>query len=207
MYDPQFQPDRPQFAWLIEHLDGWQFGEQGLVVAIADHLNLRGRAIEYGAGDGDTLPLTIERYVESRRGGSTLVEIDETSREKLFKRYPSAEVRRGIDWGHVPKESVAIAVIDIDSHDSAVMRDMLAAGVRPAVIVVEHMDREYPVASSHAAPLPRWAMGLQLQGGFTLQDTAETLHYYAHRNGYERIGLNRCNSFFIRGDLYPQMFK
>ena len=207
MTEPHFHPDRPQFAWLDDYLDGWQFGEQGMLVAIADVLGLRGRAIEYGAGDGDALPLTIERYIESRRGEALLIEIDQESRSKLAKRYPAAEIHASLDWSRVPKGSVAIAVIDIDSHDSVVMRDMLSAGVRPAVLVVEHMDREFPVASSHADPLPRWAMGLQLKGGFTLQDTAETLHYFAHRGGYERIGLNRCNSFFIRGDLYPQMFK
>ena len=207
MYDPQFHPDRPQFAWLVEHLDGWQFGEQGLLLAIAEHLDLKGRAIEYGAGDGETLPLTAERYVNSRRGGSLLIEIDEKSRSKLAKRYPAAEIHASLDWSRVPKESVAIAVIDIDSHDSVVMREMLGAGVRPAVMMVEHLDREYPVTTSHADPLPRWALGLAMQGGFRLQDTAETLQYLAHRNGYERIGLNRCNSFFIRGDLYPQMFK
>jgi hypothetical protein len=79
--------------------------------------------------------------------------------------------------------------------------------VKPIVVACEHMDRQYPITSTGPAPLPEWSLGLPLEGSFKLQDTAETLHHYAANLGYERIGHNRCNSFFVRRDHYASLFR
>ena len=51
-YEKEFIPQSPRLAWLRDHLDGWQFGEQGLILAIADVLKIQGHCVEIGAGDG-----------------------------------------------------------------------------------------------------------------------------------------------------------
>jgi hypothetical protein len=98
-------------------------------------------------------------------------------------------------------------VIDIDGSDSVVMREMLQAGVRPALLVVEHFDRHYPIATSFPDPIPQWMLGIKLESGHAIQDTAETLHAIAGKFGYERIGFNRCNSFFVRRELFTALFR
>jgi hypothetical protein len=87
------------------------------------------------------------------------------------------------------------------------MREMLQAGVRPALLVVEHFDRHYPIATSFPDPIPQWMLGIKLESGHAIQDTAETLHAIAGKFGYERIGFNRCNSFFVRRELFGKLFR
>ena len=115
-------------------------------------------------------------------------------------------------WQQHPAANIAIAtqglvVIDIDGRDSIVMREMLDAGCRPALIVCEHMDRHYSIGTTAPSPIPEWLLGTKTEHGHTIQDTAETLHWMAAKYGYERIGLNRCNSFFVRKDLFPLLFR
>lgn len=201
-YDKEFIPQSPRFAWLLDHLDGWQFGEQGLVLAIADALKIQGHCVEVGAGDGESLPLTIERlYLSGRK--CVLYEIDDDSRTMLGHKFTKASVRGEY---RCDGEYGDLFVIDVDSNDSMMMRHVMQ-NVKPMVVACEHMDREYPVTSTAFSPLPMWAMGLPLEGGFKVQDTAETLHRYASEAGYERIGHNRCNSFFVRRDHYANLFR
>jgi hypothetical protein len=203
-----FTPQSPPLRWLCEHLDGWQFGDQGLIEAIVNTLQSGGIAIEYGAGDGVELPLTIDRLYRAGRK-CWLGEIEESRRESLERMYPAAIVDTSINWARVQHDvpSVAVVVIDIDSRDSVIMREMLDAGVRPDLLVVEHMDRHFPIGTTLPASIPQWMLGLTLQSGHAIQDTAETLHAIAGRYGYERIGLNRCNSFFVRGDKFLNLLR
>ena len=208
-YPMEFTPQCPHLAWLCDHLDGWQFGEQGLIEALAETLGLmHGLCMEYGAGDGVSLPLTIERLCKDDPERCLLVEIDAARRRSLSELYPDAVVASSETWN--PKEwdcPAEIVVIDIDGPDSVVMRQMLAARVRPALLVVEHMDRHFPVASSSPKLIPQWLLGQMLSSGNAIQDTAETLHAIASEAGYERIGFNRCNSFFVRRELFGKLFR
>jgi hypothetical protein len=104
-------------------------------------------------------------------------------------------------------DEVNVVVIDIDGQDSVVMREMFEAGVRPTLIVVEHMDRHFPIGTSIPDTIPQWMLGLKLKSGHAIQDTAETLHAIAAQNGYERIGFNRCNSFFVVKERYTDLFR
>ena len=107
LFSKDFTPQNPYLAWLVEHLDGWQFGEQGLITAILTALNEKWYAIEYGAGDGVSLPLTIDRIYD-RGFNCLLVEIDETRRESLGTQYPKATIEKTVDlWpnGHVCQPS------------------------------------------------------------------------------------------------------
>ncbi len=203
-----FEPQCPPLAWLVEYLDGWQFGEQGLIDAIADTLGLAsGWCIEYGAGDGVNLPLTIDRICKRDPSRCVLVEIDPVRRDELKTLYPDAGIFSTFDWNSKYLDNADIVVIDIDGSDSVVMREMFAAGVRPALLVVEHMDRHFPICTSLPTSIPEWMLGIKLESGHAIQDTAETLHAIAGKYGYERIGMNRCNSFFVRKDLFPLLFR
>ena len=207
-YPLDFTPQCHQLRWLIDHLDGWQFGEQGLIGAIVSALDLpQGRFIEYGAGDGDSLPLTIERLYEKYPGFCRLVEIDEMRCQQLERQYPKAIVHQSLNWNYLSGDETNLVVIDIDGQDSVVMRQMLAAGVRPTLLVVEHMDRHFPIGTSAASAIPQWMLGLKLESGHAIQDTAETLHAIATANGYERIGYNRCNSFFVVKERFAELFR
>ena len=199
-----FTPQCHHLRWLCDHLDGWQFGDQGLIEAIVDALGTKGIAIEYGAGDGETLPLTIERLYNAGMK-CFLYEIDSNRRDQLRKRYPNAWVDKATNWKNFPDATVV--VIDIDSHDSVVMRDMLTAGVRPELLVVEHFDNHFPIGTTTPDTIPPWMLGLKLQSGHAIQDTAETLHAIATANGYERIGFNRCNSFFVVKERFTDLFR
>jgi hypothetical protein len=194
--------------WLTEHLDGWQFGEQGLIDAIAAALKLTaGMWIEYGAGDGQQLPLTIERFCDKNPSFCVLVEIDPVRQLKLKTRYPEAAVTKTIDWNCGYLDQPDVVVIDIDGSDSVVMREMLEAGVRPTLLVVEHLDNHYPIGTSTPDPIPEWMLGMKFESGHAIQDTAETLHAMAAQHGYERIGFNRCNSFFVVAERYMDLFR
>ena len=204
-----FSPQCHHLRWLCDHLDGWQFGDQGLIEAIANTLGLTdGLCIEFGAGDGVSLPLTIDRLCKANEERCVLVEIDEERRKSLRRLYPNAWITAAQNWNHkewaMPAE---IVVIDIDSHDSVVMRDMLTAGVRPELLVVEHFDNHFPIGTTTPDTIPPWMLGLKLQSGHAIQDTAETLHAIATANGYERIGFNRCNSFFVVKERFTDLFR
>lgn len=206
-YPLDFTPQCHHLRWLTEHLGGWQFGEQVLISELCLHLGLTcGSVIEYGAGDGVELPLTVHLLCEEYPERCVCVEIDELKVQSLRTLYPRASVVRNFRW---IKQSIQpdVVVIDIDGSDSVVMREMFAAGVRPKLMVVEHMDRHFPIGTSNPGSVPPWMLGLKLESGYTIQDTAETLHAIAAQNGYERIGFNRCNSFFVVRELFTDLFR
>ena len=207
-YPMDFTPQCHHLRWLCDHLDGWQFGDQGLIEAIARSLNLlNGMWIEYGAGDGVSLPLTIERFCNHSPLSCVLVEIDQDRRNELKNIYHEASVVKSIEWNAPCFRTTDVVVIDIDGQDSIVMREMFAAGVRPTLLVVEHFDNHFPIGTSAPRSIPEWMLGLKLASGHAIQDTAETLHAIATANGYEQIGWNRCNSFFVVKERFIELFR
>lgn len=154
-YPLDFTPQCPQVAWLAEHLGGWQFGEQDLLMAVMNKLEVFSeyadlfRCIEIGAGDGEELPLTIQRFYEAGTECLLFESVDKR-RVAISKKYPLAKVD-GAFYGQELPPSVLV-VIDIDSHDSQIMQQVMKRD-RPAVVVCEHMDRRYPIGTS--APLEK----------------------------------------------------
>lgn len=199
-----FTPQCPHLAWLTEHLGGWQFGEQDLLVAVAEKLALYVSAfVEIGAGDGEELPLTLHRF-HGPECNLALYEQDSRSRENLRSHYRFADIQ-GVYTGQPLPPNVGICVIDVDSIDSVIMRQVMQRD-RPTVVVCEHMDRKYCIGTSAPDPIPQWMLGMKLETGHRIQDTAETLHWMASQLGYERFGYNRCNSFFVRREYYTKLF-
>ena len=203
----EFTAQCHQLKWLRNYLSGWQFGEQGLIYTIVTTLDKYASVyVEYGAGDGETLPLTLEKLCQTFPERCYLIEIDEQRRENLNRLYPNAMVCESLSWVDFPC-TPSVVVIDIDGKDSFVMREMVSAGVRPTLLVVEHMDRHVPIATTAPQPIPEWLLGQTLKSGHSIQDTAETLHQIALQNGYERIGWNRCNSFFVVRERFQELFR
>jgi len=193
-----FIADRAEFDWLTEHASGWQFGEQGILAAIAVKLQAEGQCVEIGAGDGEGLPLTIEPWYR-RCCRCLLYEKNDESRAKLADNFPSATIRGefGESWIGDAGDEIAVCVIDVDGIDSTIMIDVLARR-RPTVLMVEHFDQFHENNCESAAAVPRWLMGLQLDRGFTIQDNAATIKRYASRYQYVRVGRTRVNSIFVQ---------
>jgi len=200
-----FTPQCPHLRWLCNHLSGWQFGEQGLLVAIADALGVvNHKHVEIGAGDGDALPLTLDRFYDES-ALLLLYEMDEQKCDKLRMSYESAAICGKYTGQDLPND-VGVCVIDVDSVDSCIMQQVMQRD-KPSVVMCEHMDRNFAIATSAAVRIPTWMMGLKLKSGHAIQDTAETLHAIALNHDYERVGLNRCNSIFVRSDCYTKLFR
>jgi hypothetical protein len=170
---------------------------------VAGALGVSNCIAEIGAGDGEYLPLTIERFYDA--GFScALFETDDERRQTLATKYPMAQIEGEYREQSLP--CVGLVVIDIDGHDSQIMQQVMKRD-RPAIVVCEHMDRCYPIGTSAPSPFPVWALGHELTNSFRIQDTAETLQWMAGNLGYERFGYNRCNSFFVRQDRYTDLFR
>lgn len=196
-----FTPQCPHLEWLTDHLGGWQFGEQDLLATVAITLRLSGPHVEIGAGDGESLPLTLSNF---RPEHLILYEQEHGSREKLRSFYPLANINGAYIGQRLP-ENVGVCVIDVDSIDSVIMRQVMQRD-KPTVVVCEHLDRKYCVGTSAPDPIPQWMLGMQFKSNHRIQDTAETLHWMASQLGYERFGYNRCNSFFVRREYYTKLF-
>lgn len=204
-YPTDFRADNPYLRWLEHRAGGWQFGERGVLAAMAAAIDQAGVCVEIGAGNGDSLPLTLEPFYAAGRE-CFLFEMDEPSQAMLAERFPDAKILGAfVPQSELPT-NIEVCVIDVDGVDGQIM-DHVLSDHSPRVVMVEHMDRHFIVESTSVEPLPAWACGLPIEGGFNAQDSAEALLAKAWRHGYERVGLSRCNSIFVRGDLYSRLFQ
>jgi len=191
-----FVADDKRFEWLSDHASGWQFGEQGILFMLASCISPVGQCVEIGAGDGEFLPLTIDPFYQDG-ADCLLFEADPIKLGKLLVKYPSASFRGKFDGtiDGVAKHPMLV-VIDIDGCDIDAMRECLSQ-CDPAVLMVEHFDSCHPADCDEVADIPSWALGLRLEGNFTLQANAETLRLAAKDFGYTRVGTTRVNSIFV----------
>ena len=194
------------FAWLEGHLAGWQFGEQGMLVALAD--GLEGTCMEIGAGDGTELPLTLEPFIAAG-WKLDVYEADEQKREKLadyLLQYRSFGMHGKFDKYSAANMSKnpQVVVIDVDSCDGYIM-DELLAHARPGVLMVEHYDLAGPYVTGEddfAKPIPRWLCGMPTVNSFRIQFRNEALDVIAAENGYVPVARTRVNSIYLKSDLY-----
>jgi hypothetical protein len=192
-----FKAESPELQWLESHSAGWQFGEQGVLAAIAVKLQAEGQCVEIGAGDGESLPLTIEPWY-NRGDRCLLYEKDDSAREKLTARFPKATIRGefGAGYSHELEQKIAVCVIDVDGIDSSILFSVLMLR-RPRILMVEHFDMCHERNCDTVANVPKWLLGLKLERGFTVQDNAATIESIARFHGYSCVGRTRVNSIFI----------
>ena len=211
-----FVADRPEFEWLTEKAGGWQFGDQGILVALANTINQPGQCVEIGAGDGEGLPLTIEPFYEYGLP-CVLFEADLESLRKLMVKYPKA-THRGqftvferaypdqnplVGVMDVHKQPL-VCVIDVDSVDSIIM-ELVLSHVTPKILMVEHFDQCHERNTDINQRIPEWLLGVEFDGGFTVQDNAETLKVIARSYNYTRLGTTRVNSIFVHDSLVEKV--
>lgn len=202
-----FVADRPEFEWLAKKSAGWQFGEQGILVAIAEAIGRKGQCIEIGAGDGDSLPLTIEPFYDYGLD-CVLFEKDAESNAKLATKFPKAKLRGeyALKTSRHLSKNLMLCVIDVDSIDSVIMVQMLTHH-EPQMLMVEHFDKCHPKNTNHVQRVPEWVLGHLIDGGFTIQDNAETLRSIARDFNYTRLGTTRVNSIFVHDSLVEKVAK
>ena len=181
------------FDWLEAEQSGWQFGEQGVLLAIYQRLAGEiGSAAEIGAGDGESLPVTLTPF--AGRIGLDLYEKDAISRVKLASSFATVygewrkiNVVRGYD----------LVVIDVDSFDWFIFADFVGYGVKcPAVIMCEHRDIRRDDPPGCLPSLQKCLSGEQA--------TMDQLRQLA-TGKMTLIGTTRCNSVFVRDDLLERV--
>jgi len=200
-----FVADRPAFEWLTEKSGGGQFGEQGILVALANLINKPGQCVEVGAGDGEGLPLTIEPFYNYGLD-CVLFERDEDSIRQLAAKFPRAKIRGeyAFETSFNLDAHVMLCVIDVDSIDSLIMEHVLS-NHQTSILMVEHFDKCYSGNTNHIARVPAWLLGREIDGGFTIQDNAATINSIAIGNGYTRLGTTRVNSIFVHDSFVEKV--
>jgi hypothetical protein len=202
-----FVADRPEFEWLTEKSGGWQFGEQGILVALANAINQPGQCVEIGAGDGEQLPLTIEPFYNYGLD-CVLYEKDSESLKKLHDKFPKANLRAAfcLNTSCHLSDNLMLCVIDVDSIDSVIMEQVLTYE-KPAILMVEHFDKCHERNTDINQRVPEWLLGVRFDGGFSVQDNAETLKTLAEQHNYTRLGTTRVNSIFVHDSLVEKVAK
>lgn len=200
-----FVADRPEFEWLTDKAGGWQFGEQGILVSLANAINKPGQCVEIGAGDGESLPLTIDPFYQYGCE-CVLYEKDTESLSKLQAKYWKANLCGEFvlnTSANIDKEPL-LCVIDVDSIDSIIM-DQVLLWHQPRILMVEHFDSFHCSNTDHSQRVPQWLLGKEIDGGFRIQDNAATLHTIACHFRYTRLGTTRVNSIFVHDSLVEKV--
>lgn len=202
--------------WLAHHQTGWQYGEQGVIEAIIKQIEAdippeHRWCVEFGAGDGATLPLMCEPIITREGWKSLLIECDRKKADVLRLRVPpSATIVN--DWvtinpgstidehmdRHGCPQTPALMVIDVNSIDYYIAANMKA---NPYILCVEHMD-EACESYTGAAFVPRIEdCGKQMGNGYELQANSAALDATMLPAGYSLIYRTRVNSLYARNDI------
>lgn len=212
-------------VWVRRHASGWQFGEQGVIEAIIDHLGERipkddRWAVEFGAGDGGVAPVTVASMLKREGWKLLLIESDQKRADLLRHRVPgdstiinamvSIEGENAIDnimaRAKCPADP-AIMVIDVDSIDYYIAKSMKS---RPYVLCVETMDIYNPVNTSVPYVPPIDICGNPTKDasfGGCEQANAAAVDTLMLEYGYKLVFRSRCNSIYVRGDVAEMMKK
>lgn len=196
---------REDFRWLIGREGGWQFGEQGVLDAIVQSLpDIPRTCIEFGAGDGKELPVTVGRLIDAG-WKATLFEPDPVSFAALGEVYPYRNGDVGLRLDTIRPENIeavdgafaecGVCVIDVDGNEYAILAAMKS---KPVVVVVEHWD-ECDQSNPRAAAVPK-SVGEFSPGGFIYQANAPAVAQLMADRGYELVWANRINGIYVRDD-------
>lgn len=211
-------------VWVATMQYGWQEGEQGVIEACAAHLEAHippdeRVCVEFGAGDGDGLPLTVMPVAECDGWRSLLIEPNRQYFRRLSARVPeSAKVvqacvtidgENSIDsildrCGFTPNP--AVMVVDVDSIEYHVVEQMRS---RPAILCVETLDRMSPMQDDVPFVPKVEACGTIVEDGFDtqLQANGAAFDVLLGGRGYSLVYRTRYNSIYVRGDMIPHLRK
>ena len=212
------RPSADRFVWLeaAAFNGGWQFGEQGVLEEIFEKIGpVNTFCVEFGAGDGGALPLTVGRFIDNG-WDALLIEANPGYYASLKERYGNSvkilnqtveiEGDNSLDSilrVHSPGK-IDLLVIDVDSVDGYIFQSMVQH--LPRVVVVEHHDLLHPADMSDAPePPPVEDCGkivdVNPEGfGYCVQWSARAIRGLAERKGYVPVFTSRCNTILVRAD-------
>jgi hypothetical protein len=180
-----------RYQWLQHHAYGWQFGETGILRALCVRFGIN-KGFEIGAGDGETLPVTL-----SFLPNLTLYEIELERQEKLRVKYPDAVIRGSYE---VPDASMGgnCVVIDVDSFDLNIAKTIIET-CKPKVLCVEHYDLEGPKVNGIETDteVPDWLLGVMTEHEFTIQQPWQVVQRTLAAKGYTLVALTRVNGIYV----------
>ena len=195
----------PMWQFLEQYADGWQLGESGVLAHLVQTKTAEwGELIEIGGGDGVGLPLSLgTSYNEDRR--LIVYEADDEARASLEAVYPDATIRgmfTADSIAELPRNPAAI-VIDVDGPDIIIMGAILEAGVRPAILMVEHYDLCGPRAADLLDVPPPWLLGMSVANAegqtWCIQSPQIPIINLAQSHGYTPVAYTRYNTIFVKG--------
>jgi len=207
------RPSADRFAWLEASAfnGGWQFGEQGVlddIFAVIGTTN--SYCVEFGAGDGNALPLTAGRLIDNG-WDALLIESNEACYGSLKERYGmtvtlinkkvAIEGEDSLDSilkANGAPTSPDLVVIDVDSVDYHIFDSLREYA--PRVVVVEHMDLvcSHPLADAESPPNPDECGKNVDETGFIIQASARCLRALGESKGYVAVFASRVNTVFVR---------
>ncbi len=190
-----------------------QAGEDGIIEKIFQLIPpTQHYAIEFGAGDGQTLS-NVRQLIVHRGWGGLLIEGDAEKAEVLRTFYLGYRgVRTVKEWVYpanvellfeengVPRD-LDLLVIDIDSNEYYVWRAIRE--FRPKVVLIEY--------NGMFAPPLRMVIGFHPSMYWSARDvhfgaSLQSLYELGKAKGYELIGTNTIgiNAFFVERAYYPR---
>lgn len=178
---------QPGYEWLRTYAGGWQYGEQKMLLELAQRggVDKGDWCVEIGAGDGVTLPITAAHLIAAGMPG-ILVESD-PERCKLLRKVLPARCRviedEAQEWNVadlIAGRSVGVLVIDTDGNEYDILN---AIECEPKIICVEHRDR------------------VDNGDSISSQRTHHEYQKWADENGYEVAAITRVNTIMVRSDV------
>lgn len=220
-------PIDDECAWVALEAKGWQEGEQGVLEAIAAHLEPHipeesRWCVEFGAGDAFTLPLTVAPIIECEGWTGLLVEPNPVLVKRLVARTPKKTV---VVEGMVNPDgddtiddilskngappNPAVMVVDVDGMDYFIVENMAS---RPAILCVEQLDQMSPQHAERgdAPHIPaREDAGQLFDDEFGTHNSANAAAFdlLLGGRGYSLVFRTRYNSIYVRGDMVPRLRK
>lgn len=186
------------FEWIAKFAEGWQWGEQGILAELVRRIGGVNCAVEIGAGDGEELPLTLERLVG--KYPVMCYEQDDEARDKLKAKFGDdvACLPAFQDGENLKLTQPELVLIDVDGIDVLFMQIVLAS-CKPRLLMVEHYDKAGPYVNDMPQAQfqpPSWLLGMRTFNGFVIQAPSQCLDRLAAVHGMQPIYRTRCNSIY-----------
>ena len=183
-----------------------QSDEDGILIEVLKRLNIKnGTFVEIGVGNGlenNTLILLMLGWRGLWLGGEEIAfSTDASTRLNFHKLWVTPQnvgnaISEGLAKLQLHTNHVDVLSVDVDSFDRDVVEAILAAGMRPSVIVVEYNAKFPPPIRFSVSPGESWDltdyMGCSLQSWWDLLVPA----------GYRLIACNvtGVNAFFVKAE-------
>lgn len=200
------------YRWLVAKQDGWQCGEQRLLAAIAEKLEIAGSCscLEIGAGDGNDLPLSCQRLIDMG-GRAYVVDCNPSATASLRVRFANNEkvtvIEQKVTPGNVGSVigfTPSILLIDVDSTDYYLWK---AIENDAKIVMVEHHNLGDLRMSATEPFVPPYPQPMSDDEGHPIQANYVALDRLARDKGYTIIARTFLNSIYARDDVAVRLLE